>query len=262
MKKIFALILILALQTVLSVSFIVPVEATTDVSILTHSGYLDSVGYYHVVGEVQNVGDQTVDFVKITATFYDSGDTVIDTEFTFTTISVLLPGRKSPFDVTVIDTTQASKVDHYSLSVTFSATEPIPLGLEILSNSSYVDGVGYMHVVGEIKNIESGTATYVKVAATFYDETGTVVATAFTFSDPSDIEPGQKAPFEIILIEKSRVTLVDSYSLTAESNQYALIPEFSPFLVFPTFMLATLLTVILLKGKQFRNARKGGILQL
>ena len=43
------------------------------------------------------MGNQTVNFVKVTATFYDSDDTVIATATTFTTISVLLPRRKSPF---------------------------------------------------------------------------------------------------------------------------------------------------------------------
>lgn len=216
--------------------------ATAQVNILTHSGWLDSIGYYHVSGEVENVGEGAASFVKITATFYDSSDTVVATSFTYTHLSVLLPGRKSPFEVLLIDTTQAAKVHHYSLSVTFSATSPIPMGLEILSNSSYIDAVGYMHVVGEIKNIATGTATYVKIAATFYNATGHGVATAFTYSDPSDLNPGQTAPFEVLLVYTNRVPLVDTYELTAESTQYALIPEFytwtSTLLILTMFTLA------------------------
>ena len=226
------------------------VYAAAQVNILTHSGWLDSVGYYHVSGEVENVGDAPASFVKVTATFYDSGDTVVATSFTYAMLDVLLPGRKSPFEVLLVDTTQAAKVHRYSLGVTFSTTSPIPMGLEILSNSSYIDEAGYMHVVGEIKNIETGAATYVKVMATFYNSTGNVVATAFTYSDPSDIDPGQTAPFEVLLIYTNRVPLVATYALTAESNQYAMVSEFPSITILPLFMLITLIATILFKKKR------------
>jgi len=216
------------------------VHAAANVNILSHTGYLDSLGYYHVVGEVQNTGDQAVNFVKITATFYDSSDVVVSTDLAYTMLDVILPNRKSPFEVILWDAVQSSKVDHYSLTVTYSTTSPKPLGLEILSNSSYIDSIGWMHVVGEIKNIETGTANYVKVIATYYDEAGNVVAAAFTYSDPSDIEPGQKAPFEILLSDE-RTPYVVSYKLTAESNQYTLIPEFPS--VITTLLLAMAISI-------------------
>jgi hypothetical protein len=224
-----------------------PAYAAAQVNILTHSGWLDAIGYYHVSGEVENVGDGSASFVKITATFYDSSDTVVATSFTYTHLSVLLPGRKSPFEILLVDTTQAAKVHHYSLSATFSATSPIPIGLEILSNSSYIDAVGYMHVVGEIKNIATGDATYVKVIATFYNSTGHVVGTAFTYSDPSDLSPGQKAPFEVLLIYKNRVSLVATYTLTAESNQYAMVSEFPSILIQSLFMFLTFFAIFAIK---------------
>jgi len=225
---------------VASTSFISSVKAVADVDILSDIGYLDSLGYYHVVGEVQNVGDQTVNYVKITATFHDSSDVVIATDFTYTELDVLLVGRKSPFDLLLFDTTQSAKVDHYSLSVTFSITSSLPMGLEILSNSSYIDGIGWMHIVGEIKNIGSVRATYVKVIATCYDEAGKVVDADFIYSDPSDIDPNQKAPFEI-LVTSERVPYVDMYELTAESNQYTLVPEFPTWT--PILLILIVLTV-------------------
>jgi hypothetical protein len=82
-----------------------------------------------------------------------------------------------------------------------------------------------MYIVGEIENNGNETAQFVNVIATFYNQNGTVVAADFTYTNPYDIEPGQKAPFQIILTEEDRIALVNSYELTAESNQYALIPE-------------------------------------
>lgn len=92
-------------------------------------------------------------------------------------------------------------------------------------------------------------ATYVKVVATYYNETGGVVDAEFTFSDPSDIDPNQTAPFDVSLTS-SRVPYVDGYELTAESTQYALIPEFLSFFILLLFMIATLLAVIFCQRKR------------
>jgi hypothetical protein len=225
------------------------VIATSQVYILSHTGWISSTGSYHISGEVQNVGDSAMHYVKIIATFYNSSNVVIATDFTYNELDVLLAGRKSPFEMIFTEKSQVAKIHHYILTCTSSLTSPLPIGLEILSNSSYISATGSMHIVGEIKNIGTMTATYVKIIATFYDSEGEVVATDFTFADPHDIEPDQKAPFDMILTEKSRVPLVESYALTAESNQYAVVPEFPSFLILPLFMIATLLAVIVYRRK-------------
>ncbi len=250
-KSVFAILLLLG-ALFASIGLISPVKAVADVDILSHTGYLDSLGFYHVVGEVQNVGDQAVNYVKITATFYDSSHVVIATDFTFTGLYVLPVGRKSPFDLFLFDTTQSAKVDHYSLSVTFSTTTPLTIGLEILSNSSYIDGIGWMHIVGEIKNIGGVMATYVKIIATYYNGTGGVVDTEFTFSDPSDIDPDQTAPFDITL-SSERVPYVNSYELTAESTQYAIIPEFSTLTSMLLILIMLAVAIVIYKRRLLKT---------
>jgi hypothetical protein len=44
--------------------------------------------------------------------------------------------------------------------------------LPILSSSSFKDTVGYLHVVGELKNNSTDPFDFVKVVSTFYDSTG------------------------------------------------------------------------------------------
>jgi hypothetical protein len=237
---------------IVSVFNVQPVKAAAQVDVLSHSGWIDSLGSYHVSGEVKNIGDNATGPVRITATFYDSSNTVVAVSSGYTYLRLLLPGRRSPFEVLLTDETQAAKVHHYSLSITFPGASPIPTGLEILSDSSYIDHVGFMHVVGEIKNIANGTATDVIVAATFYNTTGHVVATAFTYSDPSDLSPGQTAPFEVLLVATNRVPLVASYELTADSTQYALVPEFS-LTMHSTFILTALIAITLLKQDKKKN---------
>lgn len=199
--------------------------ANSEVTILSHSSYVSSLGYYYIVGEILNNGSQPIKYVKIIATYYNSSGVVVAVDFTYTELDVIHPNQKSPFKIILIDEQQVAKVDHYSLSTSYSYADELPAKLKILSNSSYIGSSGYLYVVGEIENTGNETANFTKVTATFYALNGTVVATDFTYTEPYDIAPSQKAPFQIILIEKDRVTLVYSYELVAESNQYSLIPE-------------------------------------
>lgn len=227
--RVFLVILLLIIFS--SSNLVFQVKADAQVELLTSSSYIDSLGWFNIVGEVQNVGDQAVDFVRIQATFYDSNDTVVETAFTYSELDVILPGRKSPFDITLWDESQSSKVDHYSLSVTFSTTVSMQQSLRILSHSSYIDVLGWLNIVGEVENIATGGATSVKVIATCYDESGTVINIGFSYTNPSEIEAAQKAPFDIIIYDNNP-ELVSNYELTVESSEFAEIPEFNACILF------------------------------
>ena len=76
--------------------------------------------------------------------------------------------------------------------------------LTILSNSSYIDSSGVLHVVGEVfNNMTSDRAMYVQIIATFYDKTNMVVGTNNTFTNPIAIPPQDKAPFDLTLTSGS-----------------------------------------------------------
>jgi len=92
-------------------------------------------------------------------------------------------------------------------------------GLEILSHNSFTDSIGTMHVVGEVQNNSPTTATFVKVIGTFYDTNDRVVATDFTYTNPSDIGAEDKAPFDLTLTSASvPVSQIDHYNLVASSQ--------------------------------------------
>jgi hypothetical protein len=89
-------------------------------------------------------------------------------------------------------------------------------GLQILSHKSFTDSIGYLHVVGEIKNNYPATATFVRIVGTFYDINNQVVGTQFTYANPSDIDSGEKAPFVLMLTSASiPISQLDHYSLQA-----------------------------------------------
>ena len=90
----------------------------------------------------------------------------------------------------------------------------------ILSQSSYVNNFGSMHIVGEVLNQAPVTAKFVKVIATFYNANGQVIGTDFTYADPSDLAPGQRAPFDILVSEGSvPMYQMSSYGLTVDWQQ-------------------------------------------
>jgi hypothetical protein len=86
--------------------------------------------------------------------------------------------------------------------------------VKILSHSSYIDDIGYLHVVGEVENGSPLDIEFVKVVGTFYDSNNTVVGTTLTYTNPSDVSGGQKAPFDLILSGASiPIPEIGNYSL-------------------------------------------------
>lgn len=166
------------------------------IPILSSSNYTDSLGYFNVVGEVQNTLSSNIEYVRIVATFYDSENTVIGTDFTYTDIDILTPNQKSPFELS----SYPDKINpsSYKLSVDYQVTQDQPFqGLVILSHTPSVDGSGYHKIVGEVKNNGANQATYVQVICTYYDSAGIVIGKSFTFTDPYTISVGDTAPFEL-----------------------------------------------------------------
>lgn len=174
-----------------------PTPVTTkEPEILSHTSYVDDLGYFNVVGEVKNTLSSNVNYVKITATFYDAQKNVIGTDFTYTELDLLTPNQKSPFELSSYpDTIDPSS---YKLKVSYSETgnEPVS-GLQILSHTAKIDDLGYHEIVGEVENAGARESTYVKVVCTYYNAKGEVIGTDFTYTDPDVIDAGDSAPFEL-----------------------------------------------------------------
>lgn len=219
---------------------------TTDIQIVSYSSYIDSVGYYHIVGEVLNTGSSTLDYVRLDATFYNQSGTVVGTDFTYTSLSNILPGRKSPFKILFGAASVVPKIHHFAVSCTSTSVTSAPIqGLKILSNSSYTDSISYIHIVGEVKNIGPIATTYLKVIATGYNSTGNVVVYDFSYANSGNqVDVNAIVPFEI-LISSDRAPFVNKYSLTAESSNFEVVPEFQPWallIILPIVTIALIIT--------------------
>jgi hypothetical protein len=192
------------------------------ISVLSSSSFRDDNGAYHIVGEVKNNSPtDSMNYVKIVATLYDKTGKVVGTDFTYTDVDVLRPAEKSPFKIILIDLGQSQKVNNYKLYASGQKTQSLPAALKLNVGDSHLDSIGFYHVVGEITNQGNQKATYVKVSGAFYNSSNTVVAADFTYTDPKDLEPGQTAPFEIIITSGATANKITSALLNVDSNQYS-----------------------------------------
>ena len=257
MTKIFLLKpkpLILLLFSLSIVLVPLTVNAAPQIEILdSHTSFIDSIGYFNVVGEVHNVGDQAANNVFVTATFYNAANEVVGTPVNNIALEVLLPDRKSPFRVEFINVGQSALVDHYSLEIEFTPTDSIPKQLQIASHTSSVDvGFSLFEINGEVENTGDSTATYVRVFATCYDEAGNVIQVGGDYTEPVNVGASQKVSFTL-LIDHENPDLIDSYVLTAESENYALIPEFSSLLLIILTFTVVSICLLLYKRSIIKN---------
>jgi hypothetical protein len=90
----------------------------------------------------------------------------------------------------------------------------------ILSSTHSVDNItGTLHIVGEVINESPQLVEFVKITATLFDAAGNVIGTEFAYADPDTLQPGQRAPFDIVVLEGSvPLHLMTSYALFAESD--------------------------------------------
>jgi hypothetical protein len=112
------------------------------ISILNSSSFTDDLCYYHVVGEVKNNSPaDSMNYVKIVSTLYDSTRKVVGTDFTYTNVDVLRPAEKSSFEIILNDVTQSQKVSSYKLSVSGDKTQTLPAALKLSVGDSHLDDI-------------------------------------------------------------------------------------------------------------------------
>ena len=86
--------------------------------------------------------------------------------------------------------------------------------VSIVSQRAYSDEYTF-HIVGEVQNTGSKSAEFVQIVASFYEGNDQFVGTSYTFTAPTTVSPGTKAPFDIqMLIDDRIVKESKSYQLT------------------------------------------------
>jgi hypothetical protein len=162
--------------------------------------------------------------VEIVATLSDPSGNILDSSFTYSEVEVLRPGEKSPFDVIFSNEQQVQKTQRYEISsITSDISQEKPANLKLNVGDTFYDSINSAHVVGEVTNNGPAVSRFTQVSGTFYDSQGKTVATEFTYTDPMDLQPGQSAPFDMIISDDTSAQMI-SGSLNVQSSVYAMIP--------------------------------------
>ena len=230
MRKSALLAFVVAITIALCMTLIPHVFSQPEnIRVLSYSWYIDisSGDYVVVVGEVQNVGPNIIDYVKVIGTFYASDGTPLAGDSVRSLTTQILPQQKAPFYmiVTIYDSNTGyswdpQSIDHLNISV--DRAEPTESsqyqGLEISSHESSTDAYGYYMVTGVVKNTGTQSTNQASVVAAFYNSTGSVVAVGTSYLTPSSIAPGSTASFTIYPLDYLAVMgEISSYSLLIQT---------------------------------------------
>lgn len=160
----------------------------------------DSIDYWHVTGFVTNGLSVPIEFVRVTANFYSRTGQLLATSFTFSSLNTIPAGGTSPFEVLL--TSKVAGVETADIQVTDYDTRlfrPPVSGLTAEITNTFVDSIGFGHLVGKVRNNGSQTYDYVQpIVALIRDSR--VVSVDFTFTSPRKLAPGQTGTFEVLVL--------------------------------------------------------------
>ncbi len=206
--------------------FIIP-SAFAEVNILNDQHYVGDDGAFHVVGEIQNNLESAINQVNVSVTLYDEAKNVVMTKETMSLVNTIMPEMKGPFDVIFLNI-KPEQIKSYSLDMDFSISQPKGQVIEITSSELSRDNHNNLIISGNVENNGETTANTIAVIATLYDRDGNVAAVSRVHPEPDYLGSEDDTFFVITVLDKNRNSQVTNYSVVAESEEYAAVPEF-PF---------------------------------
>ena len=207
-------------------SFSIPI-AFAEVTIQNDQSYIGDDGSFHVVGEIQNNLESPLNQVNIFVTLYDENKNIIISKETRSLVNTIIPDMKGPFDV-IFTNINSEQIKSYSLDFDYSISEPKGQVIGITSSELSRDNHNNLIISGTVENYGEITANTVAVIATLYDRYGNVAAVSRIHPEPDYLSSEEDTFFVISVLDKSQVSEVTDYTIIAESEEYAAVPEF-PF---------------------------------
>ena len=205
-------------------SFIIPV-AFAEVTIKNDQKYIGDDGILHVVGEIQNNLDLPLNQVNVFVTLFDQNNNVIVTKDTRSLVNTIMPEMKGPFDFVFIDILP-EQVKSYSLDLDYSISEPKGQVIDVTSSKLSRDNFNNLIISGTVENSGEITANTIAVVATLYDKNGNVVAVSRIHPEPDYLGSNEDTFFVVSMLDKNQISEVADYTIVAESEEYAAVPEF------------------------------------
>ena len=187
--------------------------------------YIGNDGMMHIVGEIKNDSKSPVNKIKITAILTDENGIVIDEIDGKIMSNILMPGMKGSFDIITNERNIRESFD-YDLGFEYKLAAPKNQVIEVVSSEMKRDQLNNLIISGTIENNGEITANMINIVATLYDRDGKVLTVSKVQTQPDFLRAGEESHFVVPIYEKNQSTNVVDYSIIAESDEYAAVPEF------------------------------------
>ena len=187
--------------------------------------YIGDDGMLHIVGEVQNNSQSPLNKIKILAVLIDENGNEINKFDGKVMSNVLMPGMKGSFDIITTERNLDKNLG-YNLDFEYKLAAPKSQVIEIVSSELTRDKLNNVVVSGTIENNGEITANMINVIATLYDRDGNVLTVSKVQTQPDFLRAGEESHFLIPIYEKNQSINAVDYTIIAESDEYAAVPEF------------------------------------
>ena len=187
--------------------------------------YIGNDGILHIVGEIQNNSKSPLNKIKILAVLTDENGNEINKFDGKMMSNVLMPGMKGGFDI-ITNERNVNENLVYNLGFEYKIAAPKSQVIEIVSSELTRDQLNNVVISGTIENNGEITANMINVIATLYDRDGKVLTVSKVQTQPDFLRAGEESHFVIPIFEKTQSIDAVDYTIIAESDEYAAVPEF------------------------------------
>lgn len=189
--------------------------------------YTGDDGALHIVGEIKNNLEAPLNQINIHVTLLDENNHIIETKDTSSLVNVIMPGMKGPFDLVLTNDEAKKKTKSYSLKLDYKVSPPKNQVIDIIESELSRDNYNNLMITGTVTNKGDITANTVAVIATLYDKEGNVAAVSRVHPEPDYLRVDDSAFFVVAIPDKIQTSEINNdYTLIAESEEYAAVPEF------------------------------------
>ena len=187
--------------------------------------YVGDDGSLHIVGEIKNDLEMPLNQISVLVTLFDESNNQIATKEASSLVNTIMPGMKGPFDL-ILTNGEAKITESYSLELDYKVSPPKSQVIDISDSELSRDNHNNLMITGTVTNKGEITANTVAVIATLYDKEGKVAAVSKVHPEPDYLRAEDNAFFLVSIPDKSQTSQIDEYTLIAESEEYAAVPEF------------------------------------
>ena len=187
--------------------------------------YIGDDGAFHIVGEIKNNLEVPLNQINVQVTLLDENKQLIGIKETSSLVNIIMPGMKGPFDL-ILTNDEAKKTKSYSLKLDYKVSPPKNQVIDIIESELSRDNYNNLMITGTVTNKGDITANTVAVIATLYDKEGNVAAVSRVHPEPDYLRVNDHAFFVVVIPDKIQTIGINDYTLIAESEEYAAVPEF------------------------------------